>query len=201
MKRRPPGRGNGADRRAGEEVEHDVRVGAVWSRLWKAGAVLTSVAILIAGELLLFGDQVGHNLDVLFARQSNQVPAGRAPRPPAPLPVLAPPADGPVTQVEVRAMDTCRPGGECTVLVQLGLRPQPRPIQVAWGFEIIDRCRDSRERRPGGTVSLPPGRDRVMETFPLAIPPGRSVAVIPLTTEPVAVAGRPIRLHGDPGRC
>jgi hypothetical protein len=165
------------------------------------GAGLTLVAVVVGAELVLFGDQLGHNLDVLFAGQRRQVPAGRAPRLPAALPVLAPPAGGPVTQIEVRPLDPCRAGHTCNVLVQLTLRPQPEPLHVVWGFEIVDRCRETRRHHPGGTASVPPGRDRLVATASLEVPPGRSLAVIPVTRDPVPVAGRPMRLPGEPGRC
>jgi hypothetical protein len=167
--------------------------------LWKAAAVLGVLAAVVAGELVLFGDQLTRNLDVLLARESRTAATG--PRRPAPIPVLAPPAAGPVTQVEVRPLGACRAGGVCTVLVQVGMRPHPRPLLVTWRLEIFDRCRQSRQRHPGGAASVSPGRDRLIETISLPIPQGRSLAVIPVTSEPVLVAGKPMRLPGDEGPC
>ena len=169
---------------------------AVWSRTWKTAAVLVVLAAVVWAELALFGDQMTRNLDVLLTREADKPPAG-APRPPGPIPVLAPPAAGPITQVELRPLGTCKAGSACNVLVQLGFRPQPRTLLVSWRFEIVDRCRQSRERHTGGEVSVPPGRDRLIETSSLLIPPGRSLAVIPVISEPVAVAGSPMRLPGD----
>jgi hypothetical protein len=176
-----------------------VRV-AVWTRTWKAAAVIGVLAAVVYLEFAFFGDQVTRNLDVLLARDARKEAAG-APRQPAPIPTLAPPAAGPVTQVELRPIDTCRPGGACNVLVQMGIRPQARPLLVTWHFDIFDRCRQSRERRPGGAVVVPPGRDRLIETSSVTMPPGPSLAVIPVTTDPVAVAGKPMRLPGDDKPC
>jgi hypothetical protein len=176
-----------------------------WSRLWKAAAVFAVLAAVVGIELVFFGDQVNRNVNVLLAKQpgSGEAQAGGAPGPrrPGPLPVLGPPTEGPITGVEIRPLDGCRPGAVCTVLVQLGLHPQPGPLPVAWRFEIVDRCRSSRESRPGGAVSVPPGRDRVVQTNALTLPPGRSLAVIAVTSEPVSVAGRPMRLPDDEGPC
>jgi hypothetical protein len=115
--------------------------------------------------------------------------------------VLAPPAEGPVTQVELRPIGTCKPAGACTVLVQVGLRPQPRPLLLTWHFEVFDRCRQTRERLNGGALIVAPERDRVIETNSLTMPAGPSLAVIPVTSDPVSVAGQPMRLPGDDKPC
>jgi hypothetical protein len=170
---------------------------AVWSRLWKTTAVLAALAAVLGVEMTFFGDQLSRNLDVLLARkQSGDAAAARQP---AALPVLAPPAGGPIAQVELRPIDGCRSGKSCTALVQIRLQPQRRPLRVAWRLEIFDRCRQTRDRRPGGVATVEPGRDRLVVTHPLDIPVARSLAVIAVITEPVTVAGQAMALPGGDG--
>jgi hypothetical protein len=175
-----------------------VRMAAVWSRAWKTTAVLAFLAAVLGIEMTLFGDQLSRNLDVLLARE--QTGRAAAARQPAPLPVVAPPAAGPITQVELRPLDRCRAGKACTALVQIRLAPQRRPVRVAWRLEIFDRCRQTRDRRPGGVSTVEPGRDRLVVTHPLDIPAASSLAVIAVITEPVTVAGQAMPLPGG-DRC
>jgi hypothetical protein len=86
-------------------------------------------------------------------------------------------------------------------VVQVTVAPQDRPLDVAFGLEVVDRCRSVHEPRPGGVLSIPPGRDRAVQTVALPLPDGLSVAVIPLTSSPVTVAGTPMRLSADDGPC
>jgi hypothetical protein len=182
---------------------HRPRVPAVEAapryRAGKVAAVLGVVVAVVGLELLLFGDDLRRNLDLLLTHQSAARAAG--PRPPAPLPVIAPPAAGAITQVELRPLDTCRPEAACTVLLQVGLRPQSEPVPVAWRFEIIDRCGTTRERRDGGPVPVPAGQDRMVQTLPLQLPAGQALAVIPLVTDPARAAGRPMKLPRAGDNC
>jgi hypothetical protein len=164
--------------------------------MWKTTAVLAALAAVLGVEMTLFGDQLSRNLDVLLARKQS---GDAATRQPAPLPVLAPPAGGPIAQVELRPLDGCRAGKACTALVQIRVQPQRRPLKVAWRFEIFDRCRQTRDRRPGGVATVEPGRDRLVVTHPLDIPAARSLAVIAVISEPVTVAGQAMALPGGDG--
>jgi len=75
--------------------------------------------------------------------------------------------------------------------------PQDHPLDVAYRLEVVDRCRPGRESRPGGVLSVPPGQDRAAGAVTLALPQSRAVAVVPLASSPVAVAGTPLRTPGD----
>ncbi len=162
-------------------------------------AVVGVLAAVLGLELLLFGDEVRHNVQVLLTHQS----AARAaePRRPAPLPVVAPPAAGAITQVELRPLDTCRAGQACTVLLQVGLSPARQPVPVTWHLEVVDRCGTTRQRQAGGTASVPPGQDRLVQTLPLNLPPGQALAVIPVVTQPARAAGRAMQPPGAGDRC
>ena len=182
---------------------HRPRVEAVGAaprhRAGKVAAVLGALAAVVGVELLLFGDDLGRNVDLLRTHQSAARAAG--PARPAPLPVLAPPVAGAVTQVELRPMDTCRPGASCTVLLQVGLRPQSQTVPVSWHLEIVDRCGTTRQRRDGGPVPVAAGQGRMVQTLPLELPAGQARAVIPLVTEPARAAGRPMELSRAGDTC
>ncbi|HEV7864699.1 MAG TPA: hypothetical protein VGR20_18485, partial [Acidimicrobiia bacterium] len=150
-------------------------------------------------ELRFFGDSVQHNVNVLLS--GNVRPAVAGPRRPAALPVLGPATAGPITHVELRPLDGCRAGAVCNVLVQVTVKPQDRPLEVAWSLELFDRCRPGRDPGPGGVMTIAPGRDRAVQTAAVPLPPVQALAVIPLTSSPAAVAGAPMRLSADDGPC
>jgi len=175
----------------------------IWPRVWKGAAIAAVVALILGVELRFFGDKVSRNVRVLLSGDVRGAQAAPGPRRPGPMPVLGPAAAGPVTHLELRPLDTCRPAAACTAVVQVTVAPAPhdRPLDVAFGLEVVDRCRPGRESRPGGVLSVPPGQDRAVQTVSLPLPEGRALAVIPLTTAPVTVAGTPLRLPGDDGPC
>ncbi len=158
----------------------------------KVAALLGILSAVLVVELVLFGDKIEQNVQLLLTHQS----AARAaePRPLSPLPVVAPPAAGAVNQVELRPLDTCKAGAACTVLLQVGLSPTRQPLPVSWVLEVVDRCGSVRQRRAGGPASVPPGQDRLVQTFPLDLPAGEALAVIPVVTQPARAAGRPMEL-------
>jgi len=174
----------------------------IWPRVWKGAAVAAVVALILGVELRLFGDRVSRNVHVLLSGDLKGAAAAPGPRGPGPMPVLGPAAAGPVTHLELRPLDTCRPGAPCTAMVQVTVvAPKDAPLDVAYGLEVVDRCRPGRESRPGGVLSVPPGQDRAVQTVSLPLPEGRALAVIPISTSPVTVAGTPLRLPGDDGPC
>ena len=172
----------------------------IWPRLWKGVAIGALVALVLGVELQFFGDKVSRNVHVLLSGSLRSA-AAAGPRRPGPMPVLGPTAAGPVTHVELRPLDGCRAGGTCSAVVQVTVRPQAAPLAVPFSLEVLDRCRPGRESRPGGTLAIPPGRDRAFQTVTVPLPEGRAVAVIPLTSSPVVVAGTPLRTPGDDGPC
>jgi hypothetical protein len=163
-------------------------------------AIVGVLVAVLALEFALFGDEIGRNVKVLLTHQSASARAGE-PRRPAPLPVVAPPSAGAVAQVDLRPLDTCRAGGACTVLLQVGLSPQPEPVPVTWHLEVIDRCGPIRQRQSGGPVDVPAGQDRLVQTLPLELPAGQTLAVIPVVTQPARAAGRPMELPGAGDTC
>jgi hypothetical protein len=137
-------------------------------------------------EFHLFGDSVRRNLHTLLNGKAQAAPD---PNRPAALPDLGPPAAGPITHVELRALDGCRPETTCNAVVQIAVQPQDAPLEVAWNFELFDRCGSLRESRPGGALTVPPGRDRAVQTVAVSLPAGRLLTLVPVTTSPARAAG------------
>jgi hypothetical protein len=150
------------------------------------------VLLVLGVEIHLFGDTVKRNVEALL---SGKAQASSGPKRPAPLPDLGPPAAGPITHLEVRPLDGCRPEGVCNAVVQVAVQPQSNPLEVAWNFELFDRCGSLREPRPGGVLTVPAGRDRAVQTVTAALPAGRALTLVPVTTSPARVAGMPMPLY------
>jgi len=173
----------------------------IWPRVWKGAAIGALVAVVLGVELRFFGDSVQRNVKVLLSGNVHGAAAAAGPRRPGPVPVLGPPTAGPVTHLELRPLEGCRAGSVCTAVVQVTVTPQDRPLDVAFGLVVVDRCRSTRQPHPGGVLSVPPRGDRAVQTVALPVPDGRGLAVVPLTSSPVTVAGTPMRLPPDDGPC
>lgn len=171
----------------------------LWPRIWKIVAALAVVALILVVELQFFGDDVRHNVDVLTGAEAKPVLPG--PRQPGPLPVLGPPAAGPITHLELRPLETCRPEAVCSAVVQLTVAARNAPLDVAWSFEVVDRCDGRRESRPGGVMSVPPGKDRAVQTVSVPLPAGRALALVAVTNTPARVAGVPMLLSARDTTC
>ena len=186
-----------AARPARRPVPPPARRPPIWPRVWKGVAVAALAALVFGVELRFLGDKVSRNVHVLLSGNLQRAPAAPGPRRPGPVPVLGPAAAEPVTHLELRPLDGCRAGGTCNTVVQVTVSPQDHPLDVAYRLEVVDRCRPGRESRPGGILSVPPGQYRAAGAVTLALPQSRAVAVVPLTSSPVAVAGTPLRTPGD----
>jgi hypothetical protein len=162
-----------------------------WPRIWKPVTIASAVLLVLGVEIHLFGDKVKRNVEALLSGNAQAAPE---PKRPAPLSDLGPPAAGPLTHLEVRPLDGCRPEAVCNAVVQVAVQPQSSPLEVAWNFELFDRCGSLREVRPGAVLSVPPGRDRAVQTVAVALPAGRALTLVPVTTSPARVAGMPMPL-------
>ena len=169
-----------------------------WPRIWKPLAVAGAVLVVVGGWIHLFGDTVQRNVETLL---NGDAQASSGPKRLAPLPDLGPPVSGPITHLEVRPLDRCRPEATCNAVVQVAVAPQTTPLEVTWNFELLDRCGPLREPRPGGALQVPPGRDRAVQTVAVALPPGQALTLIPVATAPVRVAGTPMPLYPPDRTC
>jgi hypothetical protein len=192
----------GRNGRCGRSLPPPARRPPIWPRVWKGAAIGAVVALVLGVEVRFFGDSVQHNVHVLLSGDVKGAAAAAGPRRPGPVPVLGPQAAGPVTHLELRPLDGCRAGSPvCTAVLQVTVTPQDGPLEVAYGLEVVDRCRGTHESRPGGVLSVPPKLDRVAQTLTMPVPAGRAMAVVPVTSAPVRVAGTPMRLAPDDGPC
>jgi hypothetical protein len=164
----------------------------LWPRIWKPLAIAGVVLLVVGVEFHLFGATVKRNLDTLL---SGDAQAASGPKQPAPLPDLGPPAMGPITHLELRPLESCRPEGTCNAVVQVAVQPQSAAQEVAWNLELFDRCGSLHESRPGGVLTVPAGQDRAAQTVAVALPAARALALVPVTTAPARVAGTPTPLY------
>jgi hypothetical protein len=183
------GRGRAAP--LGRRLPPPARRPPLWPRIWKPVAIAAVVLLLLGMEVTFFGDSVTRNVKTLL---SGKAQAASGPRQPAPLPDFGPPAAGPVTHLELRPLDGCRSEATCNTVVQVAVQPQAKPLDVAWNFELVDRCGTLRESRPGGVLSVPAGQDRAIQTVAVALPAGGALTLVPVTTSPARVAGTPLPL-------
>jgi hypothetical protein len=170
----------------------------LWPRIWKPLAIASVILLVLSVEFHLFGDTVKRNVETLL---SGNAQAASGPKRPAPLPDLGPPAMGPISHLELRPLDNCRPQGTCNAVVQVAVQPQGTPREVTWNFELFDRCGSLHESRPGGVLTVPAGHDRAVQTVAVAIPAGRALALVPVTTAPARVAGTPVPLYPNNQAC
>ena len=170
----------------------------LWPRIWKPVAISAAAVVLIGAWVLLFGGTAQRNVETLL---SGDAQAAAGPKDLAPLPDLGPPVNGALTHLEVRPLEGCRAEQTCSAVVQVAVTPQSSPMEVAWNFELLDRCGPLRETRPGGVLSVPPGRDRAVQTVTVALPPGQALTLIPVATAPVRVAGAPMPLYPPDRTC
>jgi hypothetical protein len=196
-----PGGAPVANGRCGRSLPPPARRRPIWPRVWKGAAIGAVVAMVLGVEVRFFGDSVQHNVHVLLSGDVSGA-AAAGPRRPGPVPVLGPATAGPVTHFELRPLDGCRAGSPaCTAVVQVTVTPADRPLDIPFTLEVVDRCRGTHETRPGGVLSVPPKLERVAQTVTLPIPAGPAMAVVPVTTSPVRVAGTPMRFTPDDRPC
>jgi hypothetical protein len=170
----------------------------LWPRLWKPLAIVAAVLIIFGAEVTFFGDKVKRNVDTLLTHEAQ---AADGPKKPAALPDLGPPTAGPINHLDLRPLDGCRPEAMCNAVVQVAVAAQPAPMDVAWNFELFDRCGTLHETRPGGVMSIPAGGERAVQTVAVALPAGKSLALVPVATAPVRVAGSPMPLSPSDRPC
>ena len=182
---------------AGRRIPPPAKRPPIWPRVWKGVAVAAVVALLLGIELRLYGDRVSHNVGVLLSGNVSKTAEAAGPRRPGPIPVLGPALAGPVTHLELRALDGCRGGSTCNAVLQVTATPQNQPLAVAFNLVVVDRCQAAQNPGPGGVLTVPPGQDRAAVPVTLSLPAGKALAVIPLANSPVTVAGTPLRTPGD----
>lgn len=112
---------------------------------------------------------------------------------PRPVPAFAPGSAGPVTGVVLEPLEqSCSPGASCPVRVYVRLSPQPGFQQVAWSYQVFDRCTGAVTQLPGLSLEARPGWLYVYGTSYLQLPAARSLALVAVTSAPAAAASSPL---------
>jgi hypothetical protein len=130
-----------------------------------------------------------------------------APSPPAattprPIPAPGPAAAGPVTAVTVQRLQaTCASGQVCPVRVYVRLNQQPVAQNVAWTFQVVDRCTGAAVTRPGVEVTARAGWSYVYGLTYLQLPRGPALAVVAVTSAPARAASPPLLVPPRGGSC
>jgi hypothetical protein len=118
-----------------------------------------------------------------------------------PVPKFAPTAAGPIRAVTVRAISACRPGSSCRIRVTVYARPRRGRHPVRWTVRTFDRCTGAEHARAGGVVVLASRARSGTSSRSLAVPQGRAVAAVVLTTAPARTAARPLLIPAGAKSC
>jgi hypothetical protein len=121
---------------------------------------------------------------------------------PHPVQQPAPWSAGPVTRVTVQRLQaSCSSGRTCPVRVYVRLTGRQAAQQVAWTFQVVDRCTGTTVTRAGTTVVAKPGWSYVYGTTYLRLPRGRALAVMAVTRSPARAASSPLLVPPRGGAC
>jgi hypothetical protein len=129
-----------------------------------------------------------------------------APSPPTatlrPVQQPAPAAAGPITAVTgQRLQATCASGKVCPVRVYVRLNQQQVAQNVAWTFQIVDRCTGTAVTRAGVDVTAQAGWSYVFGTTYLQLPRGKALAVVAITSSPARASSAPLLVPPRGGSC
>jgi hypothetical protein len=123
------------------------------------------------------------------------------PRPLKPVPKFAPSAAGSIRAVTGHPLSACRPGSSCRIRVTVYVRPRHGRHTVRWTIRTFDRCTGVEHARPGGAVVLASRARSGTTSRVLAVPEGRAVAAVVLTTAPARTAARPLLIPAGAASC
>jgi hypothetical protein len=162
----------------------------------RIGAWLLSILVLVGAgvlEVAVLRDKVATDIDVLLdAGRSGSTPSA-APEPDG-LPIVppAPASAGSVRGVDLRPLAPCTPGAPCTVRVLVQVVPGAGAQVVTWSYRTVDRCTGAVVPAPGGSVSIPPGGERVAVVGTVPLPAAQAVGVVAVTVVPAAASSAPV---------
>jgi hypothetical protein len=112
-----------------------------------------------------------------------------------PVPVLAPASAGPISAVALELGEpSCAGTPACAVKISVTLGAHA-DTTVSWAVAIVDRCTGAQTRQPGGDVDASSVYASVFENARIRVQAAdHPLALIAVTTAPVAVASPPIFL-------
>jgi len=179
-----------------------LRPGSGWSAAKRCGrwcGVAVVLLALLALEMVLFGDRIRSDMDVLRAAGrpasgavSNHVVTPRQVAAPAPM------ANGPVRAVDLRPLSRCVPGADCETRVQVWLPPQAVAREVGWTFEVTDRCTGAIQVVPGGSMVVAEG-GRLVVVSVVRLPSARALALTAVTAVPARTASPALLIPSKAG--
>lgn len=108
---------------------------------------------------------------------------------------------GPVTGVEVQKTGSCTPGAPCPVTVTVRFRPTSTARPVTWRVGTARLCRSGLTWGPPTTVIAQPGWTSVYASSSVAVPEGRSLALVAVTSAPARAQSPPVPVAGSSLRC
>jgi hypothetical protein len=123
------------------------------------------------------------------------------PRPRQGVQTLAARQAGQVTGVEVQKVSSCTPGAPCPVTVTVHLRPAATTQSVAWRVGAAQLCRSGITWSQPVTMTAQPGWTTVYASSSVVVPPGRSLALVALTTAPARAQSPPVPVTGSSLGC
>jgi hypothetical protein len=169
-------------------------------RLWLlAGVVavaLAAGAVFARAPLTSLADRLLHRHPAVTTST-----AQTHPRALKPVPKLAPTASGPIRAVTVRTLGSCRPGHSCRIRVTVRTTPRPHRSTVHWTVRTFNRCTGAQQGHAGGVVKMPAHARSASGTGTFAMPTGRALAAVVLTTSPARAAARPLLLPASVSAC
>jgi hypothetical protein len=115
---------------------------------------------------------------------------------------LAPRQAGPVSAVELVKAGECRPGALCAVTVTARFSPASTARLVTWRVGTARSCTSDVTWSPPVTVTAQPGWTSVYASSSVAVPAGRPLAIVALTSAPARAQSAPVPVTGSlPLRC
>lgn len=108
---------------------------------------------------------------------------------------------GPITGVEVQKTASCTPGAPCPVTVTVRFRPASTTQPVTWKVGAARLCESGITWSAPITVTAQAGWTSVYASSSVAVPEGRSLALVALTTAPARAQSPPVPVTGSSLRC
>ena len=173
-------------------------------------ALLLAAAVVGSGYVMLQSPDTGAlDLDdpsgapsATAPPDSSKQPSNQPRQPPGrAVTTLADRRAGPITGVAVQRTGSCTPGAPCPVTVTVRFSPASTTRPVTWKVGVARWCGSGITWSPPVTVTAQPGWTSVYASSSIAVPRGRSLALVALTTAPARAQSPPVPVTGSSLRC
>ncbi|HLU55319.1 MAG TPA: hypothetical protein VKZ81_07635 [Pseudonocardia sp.] len=173
---------------------------AVAARSWKWALSVMVLVVVVAAEITFLRDDIARDVTaVLQAGRAGATAASPSTALP-PLPTASPPSGGTVDAVDLRPVAPCAPGAECALRVQVRVRPQAQPYELAFSLRVLDRCTRVLTAAPGSAATVPPYGDRLDAVVTVSLPEASALAVTAVTDQPFTATSAAVPVPED-GAC